>query len=216
MDDQQIRRAASVIATREGPDGPEVLVVERSAQSRFLPGYVAFPGGAVDVGDAPLAERWFGDPTEAARAAAIRELIEETNVAITASGARLVTDADPLACVDAEPPSREAFHEVAHWIAPEDVPVRFDARFFAVEVDRGVEPVADGGETAAAWWMSPRTLLDEWSRDTRKLYWPTWLTLHELARCGSVDELLALRMETREPDDDELATMPPSVFWQDR
>jgi 8-oxo-dGTP pyrophosphatase MutT (NUDIX family) len=216
MDDRAIRHAASIVATREGARGPEVLVVERSAQSRFLPGYVAFPGGAVDVGDAALAERWFGDPAEAARAAAIRELIEETNVAITASGARLVTDADPLACVDAEPPSRQAFHEIAHWIAPEDVPVRFDARFFAVAVGRDVEPVADGSETAAAWWVSPRSLLDDWSAGTRKLYWPTWLTVHELAACASVEALLVLRMETREPDDGEVAAMPPSVFWQDR
>jgi len=200
----------------EGPDGPEVLVVERSSASRFLPGYVAFPGGAVDAEDSGLAARWFGDPADAARAAAIRELIEEANVAITGSGARRVTASDALACVDAEPPRREAFHEIAHWVAPEDVPVRFDARFFAVAVDRGVEPVADGGETAAAWWMSPRTLLDEWSRSARKLYWPTWLTMHELARCDSVEALLSLRMETREPGDDELATMPPSVFWQDR
>ena len=41
-----IRKAASVIAVRDAADGPEVLVVERSAASRFLPGYVVFPGGA--------------------------------------------------------------------------------------------------------------------------------------------------------------------------
>ena len=36
---ERIRHAASVIAVREGRDGdPEVLVVERSAASRFLPG----------------------------------------------------------------------------------------------------------------------------------------------------------------------------------
>jgi hypothetical protein len=38
----------------------------------------------------------------------------------------------------------------------------------------------------------------------------------ELAGCDSVEALLALRVDTREPDDDEVAAMPASVFWQDR
>ena len=59
---EQIRHAASVVAVREGADAePEVLVLERGAASRFLPGYVVFPGGAVDDDDAALAARWFGD-----------------------------------------------------------------------------------------------------------------------------------------------------------
>ena len=216
MGGNEIRRAATVVATRPGNGGPEVLVVERSAASRFLPGYVAFPGGAVDDDDAHLAERWFGEGGDASRAAAIRELIEETNIALTASGARLVDDPDPLACVDAEPPTASTLREIARWVAPDDVPVRFDARYFAVVVDPGVEPVPDGGETAAAWWVSPRALLDEWAAGERRLYWPTWLTVKEVAACDSVDALLALRIDPREPDDDELASMPPSVFWQDR
>jgi len=210
---REIRRAATIVATRPGPDGPEVLVVERSAASRFLPGYVAFPGGAVDVEDAEHARRWFGDPSEAARAAALRELIEETGIAVSSSGA---AGAAGLGDVDAAPPAAGSLHEIARWIAPEDVPVRFDARYFAVELSAGVEPVADGGETADAWWVSPRTLLAEWRAGRRKLYWPTWLTVSELAGCGSVEALLALRLETREPDDDEVAGMPASVFWQDR
>jgi len=57
---ESIRKAAAVIAVRDGAGGPEVLVLERSAGSRFLPGYVAFPGGATDAEDAAHAERWFG------------------------------------------------------------------------------------------------------------------------------------------------------------
>jgi len=212
----EIRRAATVIAVRPGAAGPEILVVERGAGSRFLPGYVAFPGGAVDADDDELARRWFGDPGEAARAAAVRELIEETAVAVTATGARVADPAGPLAAVDADPPPSDALREIARWIAPEDVPVRFDARYFAVEISGGVEPVPDGGETAAAWWISPRRLLDGWRAGERRLYWPTWLTVTELAGCDSVEALLALRVDTREPDDDEVAAMPASVFWQDR
>src|SRR4026209_2300403 len=86
------RPAATVIAARDGVDGVEVLVLQRSPSSRFLPGYVVFPGGAVDAGDSELARRWFGDAGEAWRAGAIRELAEETGLALTSSGLR--PDAD--------------------------------------------------------------------------------------------------------------------------
>ena len=40
----ELRLAASVVAGRDGAGGLELLVIERSRSSRFLPGYVAFPG----------------------------------------------------------------------------------------------------------------------------------------------------------------------------
>src|SRR2546427_12812272 len=56
-----IREAASAICVRDGRSGePEVLVVQRSQESRVLPGDVAFPGGAGEPGDDARAARWFG------------------------------------------------------------------------------------------------------------------------------------------------------------
>jgi hypothetical protein len=49
----------------------------------------------------------------------------------------------------------------------------------------------------------------------RRLFWPTYFTLNALATCATVDELCALRVATREPDQDELGRLPRSVFWQD-
>jgi 8-oxo-dGTP pyrophosphatase MutT (NUDIX family) len=212
----RIRIASTVIAARDTSTGPEILVVERSAASRFLPGYVAFPGGAVDDGDRALAVRWFGDGEEAARAGAVRELIEEVGLALTATGLVAADGAEPLAPVHATPPSPAQLPEIARWVAPDDVPVRFDARYFALRAGVGIDPVPDRTETADAWWVSPVHLLREWEAGERRLYWPTWLTVQEVSACGSVDELLELRFDPREPDDDELATMAPSVFWQDR
>ena len=79
----------------------------------------------------------------------------------------------------------------------------------------GLDPVPDGVETADAWWNSPRALLGDWSAGRRRLYWPTYFTMNELARCESVDDLLAIRIDTREPEDDELERLPRSTFWQD-
>jgi 8-oxo-dGTP pyrophosphatase MutT (NUDIX family) len=216
MVDRPIRRAASAICVRPGVGGPEVLVVERSASSRFLPGYVAFPGGAVDDGDETNADRWFEDASESSRAAAVRELIEEVGLALTGAGLGPADDDDdPLAPVHASPPSRAQLIEMAHWIAPPVVPVRFDARYFAVPAQGSPDPVPDGVEATDAWWIEPRELLAAWERGERKLYWPTLATLRHLVGCATADEILALRFETREPSDDEIASLPRSVTEQD-
>ena len=211
MDERPIRRAASVVCVRAGESGPEVLVVERSGESRFLPGYVAFPGGAVDAGDEEHATRWFGDPGEASRAAAIRELFEETGVTLTANG---VVASDSFAPTDEAPPSVEQVAPLCHWVAPPDVPVRFDARYFTMAAGPDVDVVPDGREVTRAWWTSPLRLLAEWEAGERKLYWPTWLTVTELAACATVADVLALHFEARDPTADEEATMPEHVMEQ--
>jgi 8-oxo-dGTP pyrophosphatase MutT (NUDIX family) len=211
----EIRQAASVIAVRDGARDPEILVLERSASSRFLPGYVVFPGGAIDHDDATLAARWFDDDTEAARAAAIRELVEEAGLAVTRDGLVDAGDPDSLDPVHASPPSVEQLHELARWVAPDEVPVRFDARYFTVLAPPGLEPAPDGGEAARAWWASPRELLAEWQAGARKLYWPTYATMLELAACDTAEAIASLTFETREADDDEVVRLPRSVFWED-
>ena len=62
------RPAASLILLRDRPEGPEVLLVERNPEQRFMGGAWVFPGGAVD------------GETEAPDAAAARELEEEAAI----------------------------------------------------------------------------------------------------------------------------------------
>ncbi|MDH5313755.1 MAG: NUDIX domain-containing protein [Actinomycetota bacterium] len=212
---EEIRHAASVVAVREGTGDPEVLVLERGPASRFLPGYVVFPGGAVDDADTALAARWFDDEGEAARAAAVRELVEEAGLALTRAGLVDAGEPDSLDPVHAAPPSVSQLHELARWIAPDDVPVRFDARYFAIAAEPGLEPAPDGSEAAHAWWASPKELLAEWQVGARRLYWPTYATMIELAACESAKAIASLTFVTREPDDDEVVRLPRSVFWEE-
>lgn len=212
---QEIRQAASLIGVRDGVHGPEVLVIERTLDHRFLPGYIAFPGGAVDPADAPLAERWFGDAEEASRAAAVRELVEEVGLAVTRETVVGVDRERPLARIDDAPPPVSHLPEVARWVAPERVPVRFDARYFAARMDGATDPAPDGVEAAKAWWASPRDLMQGWESEELLLYWPTHFTMKALADCRDADEVLGLRISTREPDDVELRLLPRSVFYQD-
>jgi len=212
-----IRKAGALIVGRDSSKGLELLVLERSAASRFLPGYVAFPGGAVEPQDAPLAERWFGNPEQAARACAVRELMEEVGLGLT--GAGVVNGFGPgdssVEKIDAQPPSAAQLPQIAHWVAPEEVPVRFDALYFSAEADAQIEPQPDGVEIAKAWWITPRELLDGWEHREVKLYWPTYFTVRELAGCENVRDLLSKRIETRGPDDHELEYLHRSTFWQE-
>lgn len=61
------RRSAVLILFGEGPDGPDLLIIERAAEMRSHAGQPAFPGGMLDPGETPVQ-------------AAIREAEEETGV----------------------------------------------------------------------------------------------------------------------------------------
>jgi len=64
------RVASSVIVLRDGDEGPEVLLVQRNPEARFMGGAWVFPGGAVHADD--------GDPA----ATGVRELEEEAGVVV--------------------------------------------------------------------------------------------------------------------------------------
>jgi 8-oxo-dGTP pyrophosphatase MutT (NUDIX family) len=64
----EARQAASLILLRDGPEGPEVLLVERNPAQRFMGGAWVFPGGAKHDEDSDHA------------ATARRELREEADV----------------------------------------------------------------------------------------------------------------------------------------
>ena len=85
------RPASTLILVREGPEAPEVLLMERGAGARFMPGAYVFAGGAVDPGDAsqeayalsPLTDERASATLKVARdglayyVAAVREALEE-------------------------------------------------------------------------------------------------------------------------------------------
>jgi 8-oxo-dGTP pyrophosphatase MutT (NUDIX family) len=64
----EARQAASLILLRDTDQGPEVLLVRRNPEQRFMGGAWVFPGGALQTEDADHA------------AAAVRELEEEAGI----------------------------------------------------------------------------------------------------------------------------------------
>ena len=200
------RPAATVVVARPGGSGVEVLLLRRAPASRFAPGYVVFPGGVVDAGDRRLASSWFGDQGEAVRACAVRELAEEAGLALTASGLRPLDRGESIeAAIRAAPPRPDALHEMARWRAPEVVPKRFDAWFFAVAAPAGATARPDMVEVDDAWWEAPADALarhELWA----SLMWPTYRTLEALTGCSSVDGVLSLRVPQEAPPPELLAT----------
>ena len=188
------RPAATVVVVRPASTGIEALILTRGSGTSFAPGFRVFPGGIVDAEDAQLAERLFGDPADAFRACAIRELYEESGFLLTAEGVVPRPSATPIDSLTFTPPPTSALPEIAHWIAPEFLEVRFDARFFAAAAPVGIEPVADGHEIEDALWLEPKAVLEAADRGDASLMWPTLVTLHRLAECSTVDDVLALRM----------------------
>jgi 8-oxo-dGTP pyrophosphatase MutT (NUDIX family) len=72
----------------------------------------------------------------------------------------------------------------AHWITPEESPIRFDTRFFAAVAPPGQDAVADGYEIVGARWLTPAEALEAWRRQDISLRFPTIKNL-EILRAAS-------------------------------
>lgn len=184
--------AATLVILRDRPGGPEVLMVERGATLAFAGGALVFPGGRIDAGDHAIARAIGSDPDDtAARVAAIRETIEEVGLAIGIE-AGLAEHREAL--LSGEPAETllptDAFDlgalvYFARWL-PLGLSHRiFDTRFYLARGDG--DPVADGEESARAFWSRP---VDVLAGDGRIIF-PTRRNLERLATYGSVEAAFA-------------------------
>ncbi|MEM9438742.1 MAG: NUDIX hydrolase [Pseudomonadota bacterium] len=150
MTDIPIRDAATVIVLRDIAGQRHVLMGQRGANAVFLPSKFVFPGGAVDEGDGqiPLAaplpepcksrlnEDCAADISHALAAAAIRELWEETGLALGASSPwpDAPQDWESFAARGLRPDA-SALRFFFRAITPPGRPRRFDARFFLISAE---------------------------------------------------------------------------------
>lgn len=155
MTEPAIRPAATILLVREGPAGPEVLMGQRGAGAAFMPSKYVFPGGAVDAADADVALAQAlpdpaallgGDPgPDTLAAAAIRELWEETGLALGVPGAwpGAVPEGWQDFAARGLRPSAAGLRFVFRAITPPGRTRRFDARFFLADAAQVVGDADD-------------------------------------------------------------------------
>ncbi len=174
--------AATVLPLRDAPrpgggSALEVLMLRKNSALAFG-GMWVFPGGRIDAEDWPGDQPVPDDPDAelaAAATAAAREAMEEADLLV-------------------EPGALVPF---SHWTPPEQEAMnsrkRFATWFFAARAPVGEdgEVTIDGGEIHEDAWVEPAEMLARRDAGEIQLVPPTVVTLHDLARFGTVDDVLA-------------------------
>jgi hypothetical protein len=73
----------------------------------------------------------------------------------------------------------------AHWITPEESPIRFDTRFFAAVAPPSHEAMADGREIVALRWLTPAEATEALRRREISMRSPTIKNLEIIGATGS-------------------------------
>ncbi|MGZ6884606.1 MAG: NUDIX hydrolase [Acidimicrobiia bacterium] len=163
--------AATVILLRDATDGLETLMLRRNSKLAFG-GMWVFPGGRVDAADHVDA----ADAFDAARRAAVREAMEESDLAVAI----------------------DEMVALSHWTPPPQTPKRFATWFFVAPAPAGAVTI-DDGEIHEHRWVSPTDALALRDAGEIELAPPTFVTLHTLAGAATVADALAIAAG-REPD----------------
>jgi 8-oxo-dGTP pyrophosphatase MutT (NUDIX family) len=169
------RPAATVILLRRGgrhrDRGLELLLLRRGEAARFMPGVWVFAGGVVEEADrTPSPPERSIEPDEwAHRVCGARELGEEAGIELGA----------------------EALVPWSRWITPEQVPARFDTRFYVALAPPHSRPVPDGREMDEARWIEPAEALRAAEEQRLELSFPTVRNLEQLLEHGSAEAVLA-------------------------
>lgn len=192
-----LRPAATVVPLRDSPRGLELLITVRPKSLRFMGGATVFPGGAVSPADTD--SRWSEvstlSPAEAHRlldesppseslalfVCAMREAFEEVGLLVgdgpverlSRDNARTAEDF-LKACLGLGITLRtDLMHPAGRFITPLGSPIRFDARFFAMVVPDGWEPLPDPREVAECSWVAAEHALQDFSEGRAVMAPPT-------------------------------------------
>ena len=91
-------------------------------------------------------------------------------------------------------------HYVAHWITPTSEPKRFDTRFFLARAPEGQAYAHDDGELIGSEWVRPADALPRHQAGDFAMIGPTIVSLQDLGRFATCDELFAHGLEVTEGD----------------
>ncbi|MRI32722.1 NUDIX hydrolase [Endozoicomonas sp. OPT23] len=161
----ELRLAATLVLVQDSEQGPEVLLLKRNPESSFLPAHWVFPGGAVEEKDG-LTDEAVSD--DVFRKCAVRETFEECGVEVRETALVLLS----------------------RWIAPAITPKRFDTTFYLAS-SKGDDVAIDGSEIVDHQWLPAAKAIESHHNGTIKIMPPTLVTLTQISRFESVNNLLA-------------------------
>lgn len=206
-------------------------MVKRGSTARFMANAWVFPGGVLDPEDS-LAEAIAMTGVDVALApwvsAAARELCEETGIWVTTEGpwvassvARALRNAavSKHLVVTNRRWAGASFLWFTTWVTPTIMPMRFEARFFAVELPMGIDPDPDPEEIADAEWIHPNDAVKRSESGEWTVPFPTARTLATISRYESVaawlghietlDQVDVIQPRMRILDDDSFEVLLP-------
>jgi len=121
--------------------------------------------------------------------------------------------------------SGDRLHYFSHWITPEFLPLRYDVRFFVTEAPAEQSVVHDGVELTDHAWMRPAVALADYEAGKLGMVLPQIITLEELSRFKTVEEVIVSARERHVPatltkivqiDGKDVEVMPDGTFFQNR
>jgi len=172
---REVRPASTVVLLRDAGEGIETLLLQRNKALVFAGGAWVFPGGAVDAEDLDAAG---GDSLLASRIAAAREAEEESGLL----------------------PRLDDMVLLSHWTTPEGEPRRYSTWIYAAALAADDEVCIDGGEIHDSQWIKVREAVAEHEAGELGMLPPTYVTLCNLVRYSSVQEMLAAERDSPVPE----------------
>ena len=194
------RPSATLMITRDGDDGVEVLLGHRSESMPSFPGYWAFPGGGVSRVDKASSEI-LGISVQLC--AILREVVEELGLApqdgalvsVEDDFRRMVVDDKsnwfPLALDGDIPIDITGMRVISMRTTPPFGPMRFENTFLHIHAKQHDDFSLSGQtEFEDARWMRPCDLIGAWQNNAIKVAPPVVTLLMEVDRCLNLPLLL--------------------------
>ena len=209
--------AATVMTLRDGDEGLEVLMVQRTRKADFAGGALLFPGGKVDDADFDVIragrcalDESVPDDRRVLRVAGVREVFEEANILFVreAGSSEIVTTGraaelsnryrasllageitlNDMAETEDLQIATDRLVPFAHWITPVGGRRRFDTHFLVARAPRGQLASHDGWETLDVVWITPDAAIFDAEAGNRRVVFPTRMNLRKVARSATAEE----------------------------
>ena len=177
------RKAASLLLLRDPTTAPAVLMGQRGAFHKFMPGRLVFPGGSLDAEDRSAA--FAGLPPEDTMTRLHRQTTDDPTLAHGLLGACARELHEETGLDLGTPPDLSTLDLLCRAITPPDNPIRFDAFFFVAPAEAAQGVLAGSGELEELrWYPLEEALAFDLAFVTHKvlLQLKDWMTLDAEAR----------------------------------